>query len=277
MIRVRAIQTGRVKVKSAQLRRGEGGGLNRVLLGREWSEWLPIYAWVVEHPEGVIVVDTGETARTSESGYFPWWQPYYRLAVRMDVSAELEIGPQLRKIGISPDAVWKVVLTHLHTDHAGGLHHFHKSEIIVSGDEYRNAQGLSGQVQGYLPHRWPDWFAPKPIRFEPKAVGPFEKSYPLTEAGDVIIVPTTGHTPNHVSVIVKTEEVSYFLAGDTSYSEEILLDRHPDGVSPDAEVAVHTMDTILRYASAEPTVYLPTHDPHSGERLSDKRVLKPGG
>jgi putative intracellular protease/amidase len=34
-----------------------------VFVDRHWTEWLPICAWVVEHPEGVIVVDTGETAR----------------------------------------------------------------------------------------------------------------------------------------------------------------------------------------------------------------------
>jgi glyoxylase-like metal-dependent hydrolase (beta-lactamase superfamily II) len=121
-----------------------------LVLGSSWSEWLPIYTWVVEHPEGVILVDTGETDRTSESGYFPWWQPYFRLAVRFDVSAEVEIAPQLLEIGISPDEVWKVVLTHLHSDHAGGLRHFPKSEIIVSEDEYQSAQGLSGKLKSRL-------------------------------------------------------------------------------------------------------------------------------
>ena len=275
VIRIHLIQTGRVKVKAVQRRREGNGALGRVLLSRTWTEWLPIYAWVIEHPQGIIVVDTGETARTSEPGYFPRWQPYYRLAVQMDVSPEQEIGPQLRKVGLDPDDVWKVVLTHLHTDHAGGLHHFPHSEILVSGDEHRSAQGLAGKLQGYLPHRWPDWFAPRHIGFKPSAFGPFEESYRLTEAGDVVIVPTPGHTPNHVSVIVKTEGLSYFLAGDTSYSEELLLERHPDGVSPDVEVAKQTMTHILSYAAAEPIVYLPTHDPRSAERLKNKQILIP--
>jgi glyoxylase-like metal-dependent hydrolase (beta-lactamase superfamily II) len=112
----------------------------------------------------------------------------------MNVSHEEEIGPQMRDSGLMPETAWKVILTHFHTDHAGGIHHF----------------------------------------------------------------------PN-----------SYFLAGDTSYSEELLLERHPDGVSPSVEVAVETMGKILRYAEAEPTIYLPCHDPLSGDRLMYKRTLTP--
>jgi glyoxylase-like metal-dependent hydrolase (beta-lactamase superfamily II) len=245
----------------------------RVLLERTWTEWLPIYAWVIEHPEGVIVVDTGETARTSEPGYFPRWHPYFRTSVRMDVAAEQEIGPRLEKIGLAPKDVRTVVLTHFHTDHAGGLHHFPESEILVQGRDYESARGFMGKLQGYLPHRWPEWFAPTPIPFEAAPVGPFGRSYAVTEAGDVLVVPTPGHTPGHVSVIVKAEGVSYFLAGDTSYTQRLLLAREPDGVSPNRAAALRTLDAILAYARTEPTVYLPSHDPQSAERLRQKQIL----
>lgn len=244
-----------------------------MLFGRTWTDWLPINAWVIEHAEGFIVVDTGETARTSESGYFPRWQPYFRLAVRMDVKPEQEIGHQMRASGLNPEAVRKVILTHFHTDHAGGISHFPNSEFLVFEDEYRNAQGFAGMLQGYLPNRWPEWFAASFIPFESKAFGPFEESCAVTDAGDVVIVPTPGHTSDHVSVIVKVDGISYFIAGDTSYSEGLLLERHPDGVSPNVEAAMATMDRILRYAQAEPTVYLPSHDPLSGDRLRHKQIL----
>ena len=73
-MRIHAIQTGTVAIKTRQLS-GRGRGALRpyiTLLDSTWTEPLPIYAWVIEHPEGLIVVDTGETARVAEPGYFPW-------------------------------------------------------------------------------------------------------------------------------------------------------------------------------------------------------------
>jgi glyoxylase-like metal-dependent hydrolase (beta-lactamase superfamily II) len=193
----------------------------------------------------------------------------------MNVSPEQEIGPQMKNLGLDPGDVKQVILTHLHTDHAGGIHHFPNSKFLVSEMEHKNALGLPGMIQGYLPHRWPKWFAPHFIQFEPKVVGPFEESYAATKAGDVIIVPTSGHTPNHTSVIVKIDGISYFLAGDTSYTQALLLEKHPDGVSPNPDTARQTLDKILQYAKSEPTVYLPTHDPHSEDRLKNRKLLTP--
>ena len=240
-----------------------------ILLDRSWTKPLPIYAWAIETNEGVIVVDTGETARTSEPGYFPRWHPYFRLAVRLFVTPEQEIGAQLVRLGIRPDDVRTVILTHLHTDHAGGLHHFPKSEIMVSDVELGLAKGLAGRLRGYLPNRWPTWFAPRSIRFEEFPFGPFDRSVRVTSDGKVVIVPTPGHTPGHVSVIVVDGDVSYFLAGDASYTQQALVERQVDGVSPRESVARRTLEMILRYAHDRPTVYLPTHDAESAGRLAN--------
>jgi N-acyl homoserine lactone hydrolase len=239
----------------------------RVLTDNQWTEWLPIFAWVIDHPEGIFVVDTGETARSTEPGYFPGWHPYYRSSVRMDVKPEDEIGIQLIKMGINSKDVTTLILTHFHTDHAGGLRHFPESKILVSGPDYQLARSFTGKLLGYLPQRWPKWFTPQPIKFENDALGPFERSYSLTQAGDVLIIPTPGHTPGHVSVVVEKEDVTYFLAGDTSYNQHLLLERIPDGVSPKADVTLSTLERINKLARIRPLVYLPTHDPQSARRL----------
>ena len=71
--RVHAVQTGTVSLHPRQVH-GRGYGLRRrvaPLAQRGWTAALPILAWAIEHPEGLIVSDTGETARTSQPGYLP--------------------------------------------------------------------------------------------------------------------------------------------------------------------------------------------------------------
>jgi N-acyl homoserine lactone hydrolase len=273
---IHAISTGLVQVRRAQTEsRGKGiARMTNMLVDPEWTGWLPIYTWVIEHDEGVILVDTGETARVHEAEYHPQWHPFYRRGARFSVQPQEEIGPQLRALGINTRDVRQVVLTHLHTDHAGGLAHLTGSRVWVAGEEYNRATGLGGRVQGYLPHRWPKWWQPEFIRFDAQPFGAFDKSMSLTKRGDVLIVPTPGHTPNHVSVVVRSD-VSYFLAGDTSYNQGLLLAGKIDGVSPKPQVAQQTHERILSLAAERPLVYLPSHDPEGARRLAEQAVIDP--
>jgi glyoxylase-like metal-dependent hydrolase (beta-lactamase superfamily II) len=272
-MKVHALQTGTVLVRTRQ-REGSGRGPLRPLktmLDRHWTEPLPILAWAIEHPEGVIVIDTGETARATQPGWFPRWHPYYRLAVRFSVTPEQEAGPALRAAGLDPGAVRWVVLTHLHTDHAGGLDHFPRAEVLVSRTEYELAQGFMGKVRGYVPHRWPASFAPRLLDLPATPFGSFERSMALTEAGDVRIVATPGHTPGHLSVVLAEEDGYVFFAGDASYEERLMLAAAVDGVAPDPAVARDTLERIRRFAHDERVVYLPAHDTGAAARLAERR------
>lgn len=192
------------------------------------------------------------------------------------MTPEQEIGPQLLKLGIRPEEVRTVILTHLHTDHAGGLHHFPNSEILVSEDELALAKGFAGRLRGYLPNRWPEWFAPKAIAFDEGTFGPFARSHRVTSDGNVVIVPTPGHTPGHLSVVVQDGGLSYFLVGDATYTQRTLVEQKVDGVSPDEAVSLQTLKTILDFARGRPTVYLPSHDSESGDRLAKGAIVQVG-
>jgi N-acyl homoserine lactone hydrolase len=94
----------------------------------------------------------------------------------------------------------------------------------------------------------------------------------LTKSGDVLIVPTPGHTPYHVSVVVYGSPMLFF-AGDTSYNQELLIAGKVDGVSPDENVSRATLARIGALAKQQPLVYLPSHDPESERRLLNHSVL----
>jgi N-acyl homoserine lactone hydrolase len=275
-MRIHAIQTGTVAVTTAW-REGVGHGrarLLRTVSDREWTDPLPIYAFVVEHPEGVIVVDTGESAGAALPGYFPRWHPGVR-AFREWVEPEQEIGPQLRGLGIAASDIRWVVMTHMHTDHAGGLHHFPDNEILVARSELEYGSGLRGRMRGYVAnHHWPDWFRPTAIELAPEAFGPFPQSMRLTQAGDVTLVPLPGHTPGQVGVVVDDGDHVVLLAGDASYTEELMLRGKPDGVGADDEAERLTHERIRAFAAETPTVYVVAHDPETSVRLSERRVVE---
>jgi glyoxylase-like metal-dependent hydrolase (beta-lactamase superfamily II) len=163
------------------------------------------------------------------------------------------------------------VVTHLHTDHAGGLHHFPKSEILVTGTELDLASGRTGLVRGYPNNRWPDWFDPTRLELPADAYGPFPNSMPLTEAGDVTIVGLAGHTPGHIGVVVDEGERVVFLAGDSSYNLELMQRGAVDGVAPDEWAARLTLERIQAFVRERPTVYLVAHDPETAKRLEERR------
>lgn len=277
-MRVHAIQTGFVAVKRRH-REGEGRGpfrLTRTLADQNWTERLPIYAWLIEHSEGLIVIDTGETSRVSEPGYFPRWHPNFKIAARMWVEPEEEIGPRMAALGFSCSDVRWVIMTHLHTDHAGGLRHFPDCEILVCRSEFDAARGIGGQVRGFLPHRWPTWFTPSLFELGPEQYGPFGRSTRVTKAGDLTIVATPGHTKGHVSVVLEEDRHLLFFAGDAAYSEALMLAGAVDGVSLYERAARTSLTCMQALARERTVVYLPSHDPHAASRLTERRPVSRG-
>lgn len=161
----------------------------------------PINAYLIDHPEGLIVVDTGDTARKSDRDYVPWLNPGFR-NIDIRVAPGEEIGPQLDAIGIRSSDVRLVVLTHLHHDYTGGLHHFPHTRILVTAENLSFARRMRG-LCGAVPGNWPIWFDPEPLEFSGPSVGPFARSAPLTRDGSIFVVETPGHMRGHVCIIAR--------------------------------------------------------------------------
>lgn len=201
-MRVQAITTGRVRPKR------KAGGPLRYLPGGWDERTLPVHAFAVDHPRGLCLFDTGQTSRAAHPGYHQRWHPFLWLA-RFELTRGEEAGAQ-----VDPGSVRWVVLSHLHTDHVGGLPAFDRSEALVSQTEWERARGWRGQLRGYVPQHWPAGVRPTLVDFAGPAVGPFPGSHDVAGDGSLLMVPLPGHTPGHAALLV---ERRVLLAGDAGH------------------------------------------------------------
>lgn len=269
-VRIHGIQTGFVAIKTAHARLQGVAPLRllSIIADPRWTALLPILAWVIDHPEGLIVIDTGELAAATDIDSYMASDPanrwFFKRNLPLFITPAEELAPQMRGLGLDPAAVRTVIMTHLHGDHAGGLGFFPNAEFLVARDEF---VGHRRQPMGAVASLWPPGFAPRLIDYSGPPLDPFPATFPVTNAGDLLIVPTPGHSYGHQSVILRDGERSYFFAGDLAFSSAQLHEQGLQGIAQDLGKARETLQRTLAFTRRTPTIVLPTHDPQSLTRL----------
>lgn len=271
-IAVHAIQTGQVQIKRRQTTPRFDNREARVLdllLDRRWTPRLPISCYAIEHPEGVIVVDTGGRADPGSAKYALGRRAAARTFGRFWITADVEVGPQLRALGHEPRSVAKVVITHMHDDHAGGLAQFEGVDILVTEREAATALSRTAALNGYFETRYPSWFKPTTVTFDADPWETFDASIPLTTDGAVRLLPTPGHTSGHMSVVVDRGDHLVLLTGDATYREDLLLQGAIDGVARNANKHRDSTARIRELCARRNVIVVPTHDPEAAQRLAN--------
>jgi glyoxylase-like metal-dependent hydrolase (beta-lactamase superfamily II) len=271
-VKIHAFSTGEVSVKTKFRDRTKSGIFAQLdfIFDKKFTEWMPIWVWVIEHPEGIFVIDTGENANINDPGYFKssgWFANWFnRSMFKFRVNRRQEIDAQLATVGIEQDTVKAVLITHLHLDHIDGLRHFPKTPVIVHQREWE-------KPYGDLPKLYPDWFAPELITLN-EAYDCFDQAGYLTAARDIIAIHTPGHTNEHLSFLLKTDQGDLLFAGDVCYNQGQMLTNHFAGVDVSSERSRDTYKKIKTLSDNTKLVFLPSHDCDSGKRLTEMEFLK---
>jgi N-acyl homoserine lactone hydrolase len=274
--RVSVISTGSVAIRPEHVGPTQKSQTNWLLTSRSWTKPLPINVYVFEHARGLVLFDTGQDrASVTDASYFPrglLGVAYSRLA-RFEIGEGDTLTRQLAAIGYDIADVTTVILSHLHQDHIGGLPELEHAEILVSADEWASLSRPRPTMRGLLTRhidlpglRW------RRIDFSPlgtNELSPFTTGLDLFNDGSMIILPTPGHTPGSISLLVRRPaQLPLLLIGDLSYDNDLMERGGVPGSGDRHEMEASTELVNQLRVTLPGLVVLGAHDPSAAGRLS---------
>jgi N-acyl homoserine lactone hydrolase len=253
VIRVHALDTGRVKLHRRQVNPHSRDSLRLLatMFDRSWTDWLAIWTFAIEHPEGTVVVDAGQ----DPDFVTPGWDLYGRTAVEFDVGEADRLTTRLREAGIDPASVRHHVFTHLHVDHVGAGT-LPGATAVLQAQEWKAGTRPAARLRGYITAGIED----------PMTVS---GDHDLYVDGTIRLLSTPGHTHGHQSVLVTPAKgPPVLLTGDAAYSEDNFVHGRNDGVVVNPKQARASIARLQELCRGTPTVVAPTHDVGSADRIA---------
>jgi glyoxylase-like metal-dependent hydrolase (beta-lactamase superfamily II) len=204
---------------------------------------MDYFVWVAVAPSGAFVIDTGFTAETAKKRG--------RTFLRCPVEA-------LRLVGIDPDAVAHVILTHMHYDHVGNFHRFPRARFHLQEPEMRYATGR------YMTHRG------LAGAFEvDDVVGMVRLNYAgrvdfyngsAEVAPGITIHPAPGHSVGLQFVRVHTRRGWVVVASDVTHFYENMESGRPFSTAFHVGEMLEAFGTLVAHAPTKDHI-VPGHDP----------------
>jgi glyoxylase-like metal-dependent hydrolase (beta-lactamase superfamily II) len=201
---------------------------------------MSIHSLVVETPTRRIVVDTG-LGNNKEGRSVPTWN-----------NRQGPFLQTMRDAGFPPESIDTVLCTHLHVDHVGW------NTTLVDGrwmPTFANARYVFGRNEY---EHWRDHSD------EPEKAAVFKDSVqPVVGAGktdlvasdarlcdEITLIPTSGHSPGHVSIHIRSDGEEALLAGDVAHHpcQMAHLDWSSTADSDPVQSAVTRRELFSRFA-----------------------------
>jgi N-acyl homoserine lactone hydrolase len=205
---------------------------------------IPVGCWLIQTPSANVLFDTGVAPRAVPG--------LLRNDPLARFSEEDLLVNRLDMLGLEPNDVQMVVLSHLHFDHAGGAALFPRSELVVQKDEYAYAHYPAPFYESFY----------------------YRKNFDLPDYrwrlldGDAELLPgltvlrSDGHTAGHQSLLVELPETGpVILAGDCCYWQESIDREVPPGVVWEPTRALHSIKRLKTIARLVRGKIFPGHDP----------------
>jgi glyoxylase-like metal-dependent hydrolase (beta-lactamase superfamily II) len=196
----------------------------------ETSSWAwHVHSFLLRHPDGLVLIDAG-------IGHFG--RPPYDVAGRID--------EELGALGISPDEVAHVVLTHLHADHSGGACLPDGSPRFPNARYHVHPEDWSFFGANTTPDDFTGRFAMKAVEdLGMLDVDPSDRDV----VRDVYLRHAPGHTPGHRVVQLDDGNDTLLLAGDLLHvPPQLTLPAWPSNHDENPEMASRSRAELVEAA-----------------------------
>ncbi len=226
---VKVLQSGRAEQHAEHRYGSRLPRLWWVFLGRRWVP-LPLQCFLIEHRDGLVLFDAGiDPAIVSDRRYIRQAIGRFLLPriFRLHLEASDRIDHVLAAEGVGARDIRTAVISHLHFDHCGGIAQIPQADLLVSAREWE----ILSQ-----PHPERDWILRehidipstkwRRIAFEPTddpLFRGFDGIHDVAGDGSMMLLPTPGHTPGSLSMLIRQEGWDpILLVGDLTYEVALL-------------------------------------------------------
>jgi len=233
--------------------------------GEPYDTPCPFY--LVEHPEGTVAFDTGVSRELFQdpASYGPEGAAHMAdFEPAVDIGPEREPAALLDEIGYEPADVDVVVMSHLHTDHAGNIDAFPEAEIVVQQAELDYARDPVAPAQGIF------YLGGDLAALEEADVTTVEGSYDVFGDGSVRTMSTPGHSPGHQSLRVELPDAgTVIIAGDIANLRAGYESEFMPAFTWSLDDAVRSVRAVREEAEASDADVFIHHDRDDQARLPD--------
>lgn len=227
VIRLHILRCGRISVSPLVTFAGGKSGVKAMAVqalapARERVE-LPVFCYLIEHPRGLVLVDTGWPRSISPRGKYDaaavksLLPPHLAAFYRPYVPEGESVDEQLSALGLKPGDIDCVVLTHLDPDHVCGLSGLWGAKrIVLPEDEYFWACRTVYKLR-QPPELWQHYPIER-IYYRGSALGSNRWAIDLFGDKSLMLVNLPGHTDGLCAVLIRNGKRFALLSSDAAFS-----------------------------------------------------------
>ncbi len=213
---------------------------------------VPCPSFLIEHPKGLVLFDTGCNPGIIEDPVRYWGEAAAHLPIKWSKADTLD--KQIEGVGYKTSDVKYVILSHAHLDHSGGLTYFPKAKFLVGANELRYAYWPDNDrrwafiLDDFLPTRGYDWLEPA-------------QDFDLFGDGALQLLLTPGHTPGETTLVVNLPNRQIILPGDTVHLRAALDQQMTMGMDFNPVLSMQSIQRVKALRDMHGGTVWITHDP----------------